>query len=437
MKKKLKNKLIVFFSAVLSLLIFGGCRMGDTLEDVKDKYNLTAQVTYYSNGGVFESGKSEKVMYYSAGAKALNIGVVTPSSGSVGISYDGYELIGWYHVNEVIDEETGLCELGEEVDFSQALQEDEEWTVAAKWRLIQGLKIVMACEENETIEVGSYVNNNAAVSEGVTSFKNGDVIGEIYYDKTDKLTTSATPDSRLFKVKDSAYTFYAYYLDEACTQEVSFPLPRGEEQLTVYAKYITGNWTFVSTVLDVNQMFSALRYGGEKNYWICGDINCETTTVAPIVEFAGRIKGNGYTLSNLKVTETISAGANFALFGDIQETAKISDLTIENITMSCTFKTGFKADVYFAFLSLAEGAEVTNVTLQGALTVSGAAGYGVNNAAQTDEEGDYTNCLYGGFETDEAYITQTNGNGVTVVMKGTDESGNEVDLDSKEIVIIK
>lgn len=435
MKRKFKTKLLVFFSAVLSLLILGGCRMGDSLNDVKDKYNLSAQVTYYSNGGVFESGKSEKVLYYSAGAKALNIGTITPSSGSVGISYDGYELVGWYHVDKVIDAEKGLFELGEEVNFSQPLQENEEWTVAAKWRLIQGLKIVMVCEENENVEVGSYVNNNASVDESVTSFKNGDVIGEIYYDKSDKLTSSATPDSRLFKVKDSAYTFYAYYLDEACTQEVSFPLTRGEEQLTVYAKYITGNWTFVSTVLDVNQMFSALRYGAEKNYWICNDINCQTT-VAPIVEFAGQIKGNGYTLSNLKVTETISAGSNFALFGDIQETAKISDLTIENVTMSCTFRTGFKADVYFAFRSLAAGAEVSNVTLQGTLTVNGASGYGVNNA-ETDETGDYKNCLYGGFETDEAYIAQTNGNGVRVVMKGVDESGNEVDLSRKDIVIIK
>ncbi len=436
MKRKLKNKLLVFFSAVLSLLILGGCKMGDSLEDVKEKYNLTAQVTYYANGGVFESGKNEKVMYYSAGSKALNIGAITPLSGSVGITYDGYELIGWYHVSEVLDEKTGLCELGEEVNFSQPLQEDEEWTIAAKWRLIQGLKVVMVCEEDESVEVGSYVKNNASVDESVTAFKNGDVIGEIFYDKTDKLTSSATPDTRLFKVKDSAYTFYAYYLDEACTQEVSFPLTRGEEQLTVYAKYITGNWTFVSTVLDVNQMFSALRYGAEKNYWICGDINCETTTVAPIVEFAGQIKGNGYTLSNLEVKETISAGSNFALFGDIQETAKISDLTIENITISCTFRTGFKADVYFAFRSLATGAEVANVTLQGKLTVNGPSGYGVNNA-ETDETGDYVNCLYGGFETDEAYITQTNGNGVTVVMKGIDESGNEVDLDSKDIVTIK
>ena len=180
--------------------------MGDSLNDVKDKYNLSAQVTYYSNGGVFESGKNEKVMYYSAGAKALNIGTITPSSGSVGISYDGYELVGWYHVDKVIDAEKGLFELGEEVNFSQPLQENEEWTVAAKWRLIQGLKIVMVCEENENVEVGSYVNNNASVDESVTSFKNGDVIGEIYYDKSDKLTSSATPDSRLFKVKDSAYT---------------------------------------------------------------------------------------------------------------------------------------------------------------------------------------------------------------------------------------
>ena len=143
MKGKMKAKLIAFFTAILALFVFAGCSMGESLEEVLETRDLSPRVTYYANGGLFESNNGVKDLYYPTGAKALDIGKINPTSGSISISRSGFEIVGWC-IAEQVDEETGLCTLGDEWDFTTQLKEGEHIKLAAKWRALVGLQVVMA-----------------------------------------------------------------------------------------------------------------------------------------------------------------------------------------------------------------------------------------------------------------------------------------------------
>lgn len=419
MGRKMKAKLIAFLMAILSLFIFAGCSMGESLDEILETRDLNPRITYYANGGLFESNSAVKTLYYPVGAKVLNIGKVNPTSGSVGVKRDGFELIGWCEVEEskVLDKEKGLCELGDEWDFTTQLQEGDDIILAAKWRALVGLQVVMVCDEGDTIAVGNKVENDATLKG--TAFKNGDVIGEIAYDSKDTVSSAATPDARLFTVKDKTHTFYSYYWDKACTQEISWPIKEQEEPQTVYAKYIKGNWTFVRTADDAYKMFNALKGGANKSYWICNDITyTQSATIEGMSSFAGEIRGNGYTIRGLKFSKALTQAVNkFSIFGDIKATAKITDLTLADVSVNLKLRPNIHTQVYLVFMSKAAEATVSNVTISMAETdafiidgpdtsfVDNINGMGVEN---------YDSCLYGGYTADSEYLAESSGEGFTV-----------------------
>ena len=409
MIRKMKAKLIALLMAILSLFVLAGCSMGESLDEVLETRNLSPHVTYYANGGLFESNSAVKDLYYPIGAKALDIGNINPTSGSVDVTRSGFELAGWYIATKV-DTETGLCELGEEWDFSTELEEGEHIILAAKWRALVGLKVVMVCDAGDKISIEKKVENDATLKG--EAFKNGDVIGEIAYDSKDSISSAATPDTRLFTVKGKTHTFYSYYWDAACTQEISWPIERGEEQLTVYAKYIKGDWTFVKTADDVYKMFNALKGGAKKSYWICNDISyAKGLVLEGMVSFAGEIQGNGYTIDGLKFSkQQLTQGNKFSMFGDIKETAKISNLTLTNVSVSLKLRPNSHVNAYLVFVSKAAGATISNVSIsmakENAFIIESPTTSFIDNINGTGTA-TYVNCLYGGYATDAEYVAES------------------------------
>ncbi len=402
MKRTLKNKLLILFLALASLFVFGGCSLSEGLDEALNNRNLVAHVTYYSNGGAFGNSVLKKDFYYPENAQALEIGVDKITSGSILITRTGYELVGWYHVKTdgegtplFEDEATKTYQLGAEVDFSQKLKKDEHWIVAAKWRRLVGVKVVLVCEEGETLEVDKAL---ASITEGKTSFKNGDELGELDYNSQDKvMLNTSEPDSKIFTVKDKTHTFLQYYADQACTQPLSGTLQRGETDITVYAKYITGNWTKVRSKMDVSTMFTGL--GEENKYWIMQDIDCSGTTIAPIAKVAATIKGNGHTISGLNLVKTLDASIHeISLFGNILASAKLEDIKFTNMTMSYKSRTEMTPKIYGVFTSIDDAATIDGVHVSGKMSFEGS-----GNSAATNFTGDYVNCLFGGFAMDSEY----------------------------------
>ena len=408
MGKRLKKTLIVLLMALCALFVFAGCELGVTLDKAKELRGVEPQVTYYANGGKFNNNNQKKktTFYFRVGDLAYNYGKST-FSGKAELDRTDYEFIDWYFVEEVIDEENGLCVLGEKVDFTVPLQEGDKWVVAAKWKAKAGLKVVMVCDEGETINGMTVDDQSVAVS-----YKNGDVIGEIAYDaqKENISEAAADPDNKLFTVNNDTHTFYAYYDDAACTKPTAFPIYPGEEQKTVYAKYLTGEWTFVENSADVTKMFNQLKLGSNKWYWLRKDIDCTGISLESINKMNGQIKGNGYTLKNFTVSGSLNTTNNtFALFRAIGATANITDLTFENVSFNVGFaRENVHANVYFVFASKHEDATVSNVKVSGKLTIRGYLSCVVDNI-MTENGNVYTNCLYGGYTTDAEYVALSQG----------------------------
>lgn len=417
MKKKLKNKIIVFLLALMSLFILGGCSLGASLDDLKKTYKLTAQVTYFANGGVFNNSTTAKDMYYTADSKALNIGVVNPTSGSVSITNSQGEFDGWYFVeldkdgNPVFeDEEKGLYKLTDKkVDFTVALATGDHWIVGAKWIPLTNLKVKIVVDTGLTVPFDAKKKNSSIVlPAGVaekTGFVNGDIIGEFEYNRNDRVSKKTEP----FTVADKSFTFVEYYLDEACTQ-LAFPslnsyFEKQDEDDTIYAKYIEGDWTIVKDTMTAGSMLSNMTSG---RYWLISDIDMQNATVN-IFTTGCEIQGNGKKLSNLKIEreQGIGAGDNniYSLFGAVKASAKIENLTIENVTM--TYNTVGACEIYFVCNEIETGATITNVSIQGTLSIKNLTGGSVTNLASG-----FDHCLYGGFASDTEYTKE---NGFTVV----------------------
>lgn len=400
MKKKQKSKWIVLLASLASVFLLGGCSLGESFEEVLENRKLVAQVTYYSNGGTFEGTPDKKDMYYGEGAKALNIGVVNPMSGTVEITRNNYVFDGWYYAvldeqgNPVYeDEATKTYKLGDKVDFAVALKKGDHWIVVAKWLATVKVNVVLVCDGDATIPV------KVKDGEEALSYKNGDVVETRPYNTADQVVNPGDGKAP-FTVDGKDYTFVEYYADEACTKLVQWPIEKQETDVTIYAKYIKGEWEVVRTAKSVSDMFNQIT--ASKRYWLVKDIDASGRKIAAKTSFEGEIQGNGFKISNLSVQKSkITGGSTVSLFGDVGATAVIENLTLDGLTIEYSLQSS-PVSVYFAFSSIAEGAKIANVKLSGTMTVTKSADHIL------------TTGLYGGYVSDADYTEQSQGKGFVV-----------------------
>ena len=431
MKKRLKSTLLIILMAIAALFALAGCTLGDSLDKVLSENNLEAQVTYYVNN---ENAKftpntaKKKEVYYRAGSKVLDIGHV----GNIGVECAGYEFVGWYYIKEDAntkelvtvsdyvdpsDKSTHyIYELGEAVDFSKRINAGEHWHLAAQWVTVSKVNIELVIENAPDAKIDIDESKVAADSPlyGKKEVGQGDVIKTSGYDTQGNISSIG---GNPIPQKDGGFTFVNYYVDKACTTLVGWPLKKQTEDVTIYAKYIVGDWKIVSTPSEVEDMFEGLG-SSSNHYWLLNDVDCgpANISITPKARVLAEIQGNGYTISNLKVT--IKAGTNtssMSMFKDITASAKIENLTFTGLQLEFTMRTKDIESIHFAFTSIEEGATITNVSLQGSMTIIKPVGNKIFNMSLEDGGYQYTKCLYGGYESDAAYITATGGNGFRVV----------------------
>ncbi len=407
MKKKVKSKLILLFAGISSLFLLGGCALGESFEEVIENRDLTAQVTYYSNGGMFEetASKTEKKMYYQTGAQALNIGKNNPTDGTVSISRNNYIFTGWYHAvldeegNPVFeDEENGIYKLGEPADFSVSLQEGAHWMLIACWEAKVKLHVQLVCEEGKEISV------EVGEGEEALSYKNGDIITSYSYGTWGEVDLDSVEP---FAAKDGAFTFIEYYHDEACTQLVEDSLLQQDTDVTVYAKYVEGEWTVVKTVADILGIFNNLGEGNR--YWLIKDVDLKGKKITPMASIGCEIQGNGYKIKNLSVADDqIKGNPTLGLFGNIEKSAILENILFEGLTIEYAIQSGLPK-IYFACASIEEGAKIENVVLNGTMTITNYTSTLPGNLVDG-----FASCLFGGYDTDAAYLAASEGKGFKV-----------------------
>lgn len=421
MKKKLKGTLMVLLAAIAALFVFVGCSLGESLEEAKENRNLTTSVTYYANGGKFSNDEAERVIWYQAGSLPLNIGVHSTASGSVNknneITRESYEFAGWYYVEldaegkpVFEDESKKIYKTTELVDFSVALEEEKPWLVAARWKKNTKVSVQLVCDEDVTLPVDS---SNVAEGEfgyGVESYKNGDVVKEFNYTKAVGSDWGVDWSSKYapFTLASEEFQYVEYYLDEACTDPVEWTeLIQGEEDVTIYVRYIESGWTIVKDADGVKDMLNGPDAGTK--FWIAKDIDASLVSrlYLSTKTFNCEVAGNGFTIGNLTISQTNIGNNELSLFGKIGARAVLKNIVFENLNITCGIAKG-SPQIYVAFTSLAEGAVIENVKIAGTLTAS------KGSSASYGNLGFGTNVYYGGYETDAEYMSASEGKGFAV-----------------------
>ncbi len=369
MRKGLKSKILVLLVCLAALFAFAGCSLGITLDEIKEKNNLQAQVTYYAGEGSFEDKKNTKVIYYQNDTPVVD---VSKQSGMT-VERTEFEFIGWYYV--VMDEsgETPTPQWeneaekiplvgNEQVDFSKKIQSGEHLHIAAKWQGKEKLNILLACDSEAEIKAN-----------GVT-YKNGDTLKSIPYEKgSDK----AEQPSDVID-ENGRYQFVLYYEDAECRTPIDFEIEKTKGEAlghTIYAKFISSEWIIIRDKEGVKDLFEEPTQG--KKYYLARDINA-STTVKPMASLACEIEGNGYTISNLKVSNgtkpqdqiggNIGSSTTVAMLGKITATAKIRNLTFENVKITYALSalaSSMSTHLYFVCESVESGAQIENVAFTG------------------------------------------------------------------------
>lgn len=366
MKRKI---LIAMLSAVAvcSAAFAAGCAVGqETYQQYLDRNKATARVTYNANGGLFETRKEVKDIYYPANSPVLNVGV-DEIDNRVKMEYPGYVFDGWFTPardaeGNILyeDDAQTIVKLGEELQFPYRIQDKEQIVLYAKWVLDKVVEFRLVSDKPVTVQTTVKDENGEDKTEEKTVVS-GEVLAtrsfgtgtEIYIDDKSPVTAVGS-------------TFLSFYEDEACTLpffgEVSKPVGEEAENLVLYAKFIEGEWEVVKTKSQVTAMFAS---PGRKSYYIFNDIDCQNDTFATIAVTNCKIEGNGHKLYNMNFSRSASNGDNFAIFGRLSPSASIKNLTLENITLNYSVRNG-NVQLYLVANETEEGATLENFRIKNA-----------------------------------------------------------------------
>lgn len=366
MKRKI---LIAMLSAVAvcSAAFAAGCAVGqETYQQYLDRNKATARVTYNANGGLFETRKEVKDIYYPANSPVLNVGV-DEIDNRVKMEYPGYVFDGWFTPardaeGNILyeDDAKTVVKLGEELQFPYRIQDKEQIVLYAKWVLDKVVEFRLVSDKPVTVQTTVKDENGEDKTEEKTVVS-GEVLAtrsfgtgtEIYIDDKSPVTAVGS-------------TFLSFYEDEACTLpffgEVSKPVGEEAENLVLYAKFIEGEWEVVKTKSQVTAMFAS---PGRKSYYIFNDIDCQNDTFATIAVTNCKIEGNGHKLYNMSFSRSASNGDNFAIFGRLSPSASIKNLTLENITLNYSVRNG-NVQLYLVANETEEGATLENFRIKNA-----------------------------------------------------------------------
>ena len=378
MNGKRKKIWLIVLAMLASLFILSGCSFGTTKDQIMQENGLNVRVTYHANGGLFENNTNVKDMYYPDGNPALDIGFTEATN--VKIVRDGYELEGWYHVAKdqngkpiYENEEAEVFQLGEKVDFSKRLEKGKDWEICANWLVLTKVKVkLVVFDANEQIDLSTKVKDDAG-----NEHQTGSEVGAFTYQNGVVNTATLEP----FKAENNSHTFVQYYSDEACTQNVNWPIQRDEENdVYIYVKYITGNWKVLKTSRDVSGVFTSTFTG--VGYYLLNDITYTGDAISSLSANGFNLKfyGNGHKISGLSISQnvkTVNIVNNFSVFGNLGANADIRDVTFENLNVS--FNINGPANVndsekmqiqaHYLFNSADENAKVENVGVSGAFNL--------------------------------------------------------------------
>lgn len=296
MRTKFSRILIVALIVTVALCVLVACGSNEQSLD-----GLVI-VTFDFNGGNLDN--SATIVYdlikHACKPNSLLINIATYQNYK--LSKAGYVFEGWYTKNGT---ESG--DWGKAWNFKTD-RVTEDMTLYAKWETAIVFSYTLFLDVNDAqgnpIQLGQY------------KVKAGDVF----------------KDSRNYGTRLDSYnrTFLGYYSDAERTKEWNFESithPGGEDSVDVpvYVKSMEGIWALVST-------YDELKAATGKNIWLTQNIDCGGKELF-FGDYSNTLQGNGFKISNFKVTNNHSNGLRpqFAIFGELGANAKIQNVTFDQV----------------------------------------------------------------------------------------------------------
>ncbi len=373
----LKRKAIWSAVVLLLLCLFAaGCGKADTPYQINDAQNYTLSVKYDANGGTFTTNTSVIVDSYDLSKVAKDssgmaqIALLSPDDTARGnnaftATKNGYFLAGWY---------TQRNENGTDSNGNTLYTYSGKWDFAADRLRVDPQKTYTSVQPEITLyaawipvfQIEYYALDSGELLNTVSynPVQSDEIMLPQWNESTGKLDMNDVPARE-------NYTFTGMYLDKEGTQAVAdktithtgvidYETASAENTtMKLYTDWTAGEWYHIYTV---DQFLSNASLNG--SYVIHADLDFAGKiwpTVMMYGTFTGEIQGNGHTLSNISVEQTNNSKLNAGLFGQLSETAMISDLTIQNATFTVKSGTRMAGTAY----GLLAGVIADNVDLSG------------------------------------------------------------------------
>ncbi len=393
---KLKTKAIAFaLLGLLAIPFITGCSGEKTPYETNNEENYTVSVKYDANGGTFTTNTSVIVDSFNISDLKKNndgkveIALISPDNSNRGNDAfqpvkSGYFLAGWYAertenkdsdgnvsytYSDKWDFEKDLLEVDPAKDY---VAEEPVMTLYAAW-------VPLFEIEFYSLDSGEYMDS--LIFDPTT-------IGDISVPAWDKKTGAI----EMYDFPERAgYTFNKAYFDENGEQQLSTTTVNhpgvvnyetGTAQNSVmklYVDWTEGEWYHI---YNIEQFIENASLNG--HYELHADLDFADEiwpTAFMYGNFNGEIKGNGHTIKNVELIQTNNSKVNAGLFGYLTETAKISDLTFENISFTIKKGTRVVGTNYGLFAgTISNDAEIKNVSiLNSTLKVDSSCYFGVDD----------------------------------------------------------
>ena len=385
-------KAILIACLLLALALFAaGCGEVQTPYQQNDADNYTVSVKYDANGGSFTTNTPVIVDSYNVqdmktnSAGMAQIALIEPENAQRGKNAftavnNGYFLAGWYAERT----ETGTDANGNptytysgkwdfaadrlEVDPNAAHTASEPvLTLYAAWVPLFEVQFY-ALDSGESL--GSYSFNPQAQDAGSVPVLDEETGAyEMYH----------------FPARNG-YTYAGCYYDAAGTQAVTtgalehpgtvdMATAQAENSvLSVYVDWVEGEWYHI---YNVEQFLDNASVNG--SYVIHADLDFEGEIWPSSLmhgTFNGAIQGNGHTFSNITMEQTNNSKTATGLFGGLGETASVTDLNLQNVSLTIKKGTRMAGSSFGLFAgTVSEGAEIANVTVADSRLLIDAAAY--------------------------------------------------------------
>ena len=437
MKNKIRTLiiLIAIFAISLTAGIFAGCIGEQNAKERAEALGMTACVTYYVNGGYFiadsPDDKVYRTDYYYPDTPIFNIGVDQTSGQPLTIKRDGYVFAGWeyavldgkglpllYEVDSDGKQTTGLPlkvlengtasiigstgrELLEQAKRFEAVPSGEKVFANGHPKVKGGEHKYLVATWAQDVVLEYKLITDAPITvqsdDGNITYNNGDTIATRGFLTSDTITLMTENEPASF----SGFSYINLYWDEEGTNEVvtGEQITKNEDETNsvIYAKYLKGDWKTVRTANDAANMLRATS----GNYFVVYDIDCSSASVSyrTTGSFGAVIEGNGKTLSNINISNTVQSADKGSIFGNLTRNAQIKNLTIENVNISLSLNGEMSA--YVLVSNVAEGAVFENFALNNVtLNIRMSNNAKLNNIQYVNGSYEKDNWLYGAYDTD-------------------------------------